>query len=578
MDISGCERSYPQNAHSLKNSGRAQCSPRVMNPAMNPYSNPAGHPASNTAAPNGCPPRAAQGVNQPGAQNTGIQNTGVQNTRAHSLPALLIPEDYRARAVALHARELILRSPQMSAIALGGFSAGFSAGPSNGFSAGLEKTVEKAGERPPTEGVVAAGSANAASAAGGGLLQESQPLREILENAVDEAICAIDGGRQGNARGHAWGNASAEGADADGTNVTKPRKFRTKTVQPAPTSWSYPSVEYVPVNRQTALRYLAAELYGLGVLDLLLDEGQRAGTITDIYVNSPCDIWVGINGTTRPVALSLGNERRVRDLAERLIRRHGGQLDAAHPAADISDEHGRRIHAIIPPLSERTRLSVRLPAREHPTLAQLQAAGLCDESTAAYLRRMIAERRGFLISGGTGTGKTTLLNALLGLCTPQERLILLEDTPELTPQHEQVIALKTRAANSEGAGEIGLGELIVQALRMGPDRLVVGECRGAEVVHLLTAMNTGHRGAGTTLHANSAQAVPLRLCALGALAGLDSRTVALHTATAFERIIHLEHRDGRRRIEGIYSLHPATQGSEEYLQVRRISTGSEVGY
>lgn len=557
MDISGCGRGYPQNAHSLKNSGRAQCSPGIMNPAMNPSNSPAGHPANNPGNPNGCSPRAAQGANQPGAQNT-----GVQNTRTHSLPALLIPEDYRARAVALHARELILRSPQMSAIALGGFSGGFSVG------------LEKAGERPSVEGMVAAGSANTASAAGSGLLQESQPLREILENAVDEAICTIDGGYQGNT----WGNASAEGTGADGTNATKPRKFRTKTVQPAPTSWSYPSVEYVPVNRQTALRYLAAELYGLGALDLLLDEGQRAGTITDIYVNSPCDIWAGINGTTRPVALSLGNERRVRDLAERLIRRHGGQLDAAHPAADISDEHGRRIHAIIPPLSERTRLSVRLPARERPTLAQLQAAGLCDEATAAYLHRMIAERRGFLISGGTGTGKTTLLNALLGLCTPQERLILLEDTPELAPQHEQVIALKTRAANSEGAGEIGLGELIVQALRMGPDRLVVGECRGAEVVHLLTAMNTGHRGAGTTLHANSAQAVPLRLCALGALAGLDSRTVALHTATAFERIIHLEHRDGRRRIEGVYSLHPAVEGSEEYLQVRRISVGSEVGY
>ena len=545
MDISGCGRGYPQNAHSLKNSGRAQCSPRAM--------------TSNTANPNGYPTRTAQSP-----------TTYAPDTRAHSLPALLIPEDYRARAVALHARELILRSPQMSAIALGGFSGGFRAGPSNGFSAGLEKTVEKAGERPPAGGATVAGGANAASAAGGGLLQESQPLREILENAVDEAICTIDGGH--------LGNTNAEGTGADGTNVVKPRKFRPKTAPPAPASWSYPSVEYVPINRQAALRYLAAELYGLGALDLLLDEGQRAGTITDIYVNSPCDIWVGINGTTRPVALSLGNERRVRDLAERLIRRHGGQLDAAHPAADISDEHGRRIHAIIPPLSERTRLSVRLPARERPTLAQLQTAGLCDEATAAYLRRMIAERRGFLISGGTGTGKTTLLNALLGLCTPQERLILLEDTPELAPQHEQVIALKTRAANSEGAGEIGLGELIVQALRMGPDRLVVGECRGAEVVHLLTAMNTGHRGAGTTLHANSAQAVPLRLCALGALAGLDSRTVALHTATAFERIIHLEHRDGRRRIEGIYSLHPAVEGSEEYLQVRRISTGSEVGY
>lgn len=549
--------------------------------------NPTRNPASNTGSPNGYPTRTAQslntqspstqaqGKNAPGMKAPGTKALGTPSAQhMGALPALLIPEDYRARAVALHARELILRSPQMSAIALNGFSGGFGAGFGSGFGTGVSAGFEKTEERPPAEGVAAAGSANVASAAGGELLQDSQPLREILENAVDEAIYAIDGGCQGNA----WGNANAEGTGVDGTNVTKPRKFRAKTAPPAPASWSYPSVEYVPVNRQTALRYLAAELYGLGVLDLLLDEGQRAGTITDIYVNSPCDIWAGINGTTRPVALSLGNERRVRDLAERLIRRHGGQLDAAHPAADISDEHGRRIHAIIPPLSERTRLSVRLPARERPTLAQLQAAGLCDEATAAYLRRMIAERRGFLISGGTGTGKTTLLNALLGLCTPQERLILLEDTPELAPQHEQVIALKTRAANSEGAGEIGLGELIVQALRMGPDRLVVGECRGAEVVHLLTAMNTGHRGAGTTLHANSAQAVPLRLCALGALAGLDSRTVALHTATAFERIIHLEHRDGRRRIEGIYSLHPATQGSEKYLQVRRISVGSEVGY
>lgn len=549
--------------------------------------NPTSNPASNTGNPNGYPTRTAQslntqspstqaqGKNAPGMKAPGTKALGTPSAQhMGALPALLIPEDYRARAVALHARELILRSPQMSAIALNGFSGGFGAGFGSGFGTGVSAGFEKTEERPPAEGVAAAGSANVASAAGGELLQDSQPLREILENAVDEAIYAIDGGCQGNA----WGNANAEGTGVDGTNVTKPRKFRAKTAPPAPASWSYPSVEYVPVNRQTALRYLAAELYGLGVLDLLLDEGQRAGTITDIYVNSPCDIWAGINGTTRPVALSLGNERRVRDLAERLIRRHGGQLDAAHPAADISDEHGRRIHAIIPPLSERTRLSVRLPARERPTLAQLQAAGLCDEATAAYLRRMIAERRGFLISGGTGTGKTTLLNALLGLCTPQERLILLEDTPELAPQHEQVIALKTRAANSEGAGEIGLGELIVQALRMGPDRLVVGECRGAEVVHLLTAMNTGHRGAGTTLHANSAQAVPLRLCALGALAGLDSRTVALHTATAFERIIHLEHRDGRRRIEGIYSLHPATQGIEEYLQVRRISTEPNVGY
>ena len=140
------------------------------------------NPTSNPANPNGYPTRTAQNSTTYAQSPT----ANAPDTRAHSLPALLIPEDYRARAVALHARELILRSPQMSAIALGGFSAGFG----GGFGAG----VEKVGERPPVEGGTAAGSANTASAAGGGLLQESQPLREILENAVDEAICAIDGG------------------------------------------------------------------------------------------------------------------------------------------------------------------------------------------------------------------------------------------------------------------------------------------------------------------------------------------------------------------------------------------------
>ena len=155
--------------------------------------NPTRNPASNTGSPNGYPTSAVQNLStqSPSTQVQGTNRLGAQNAGARSLPALLIPEDYRARAVALHARELILRSPQMSAIALNGFSGGFS----GGFGAG----VETAAERAPAEGVIAAGSANTASAADGGLLQESQPLREILENAVDEAIYAIDGGCQGNA-------------------------------------------------------------------------------------------------------------------------------------------------------------------------------------------------------------------------------------------------------------------------------------------------------------------------------------------------------------------------------------------
>lgn len=475
-----------------------------------------------------------------------------------AVPALIVPEDYRARTVAVQARERILRSPELSALALDGAA-----------------IFDRASLAQPLSG---------------------SPLRPLLEGAVEEVIAEIDGAPPPGAllgpsrvapgilsrfmsrtlsRAVPWGKmrGGARGRLPDAYTVFS---VGLRAAERGTAPWSYPSVEHVPVDRELALRYLGSELYGFGALDLLLEAGEKFGAaITDIYVNSPCDIWVGIGGEVRPVALSLGNEQRVRALAERLIRRRGGQLDTAHPATDVSDELGRRIHAIIPPLSERTRLSIRLPARERPSLNRLVSAGLCDAATADYLRRMVAERRGFVISGGTGTGKTTLLNALLGLCEPAERIVILEDTPELAPEHEQVVALRTRAANSEGAGAIGLGELIVQALRMGPDRLVVGECRGAEVVHLLTAMNTGHRGAGTTLHANSAEAVPRRLIALGALAGLDYRTVALHTVTAFERIIHLEQKGGRRRIEGVYSLH--VEGPEERLRVRKVPIDSEPG-
>lgn len=299
-----------------------------------------------------------------------------------------------------------------------------------------------------------------------------------------------------------------------------------------------------------ALSCLHAELYGLGALETL----THIPGITDIYVNSPQDVWVQAHGQTQPVTLTFETEAQVRQLANRLIRAHGGRLDAAHPADDVHDDSGRRIHAVIPPLVENTHLSIRLPAQSCLTLAALRESGMFDAATEQALRTMVARRQNFVVSGGTGTGKTTLLNALLGECEAWERLMILEDTPELNPQHPHTVSLKTRAANAEGAGEITLGDLLVQALRMAPDRLMVGECRGSEILHLLNAMNTGHQGAGTTLHANSAFAVPHRLAALGALAGLDERTVALHASTAFDRIIHLEQVQGMRRIAGIYRL------------------------
>jgi len=309
-------------------------------------------------------------------------------------------------------------------------------------------------------------------------------------------------------------------------------------------------VEHEPDIVSRALSCLHAELYGLGALETL----THIPGITDIYVNSPQDVWVQAHGQTQPVTLTFETEAQVRQLANRLIRAHGGRLDAAHPADDVHDDSGRRIHAVIPPLVEHTHLSIRLPAQSCLTLTALRESGMFDAATEQALRTMIARRQNFVVSGGTGTGKTTLLNALLGECEAWERLMILEDTPELSPQHPHTVSLKTRAANAEGAGEITLGDLLVQALRMAPDRLMVGECRGSEILHLLNAMNTGHQGAGTTLHANSAFAVPHRLAALGALAGLDERTVALHASTAFDRIIHLEQVQGVRRITGIYRL------------------------
>ncbi|MDO5749881.1 MAG: ATPase, T2SS/T4P/T4SS family [Rothia sp. (in: high G+C Gram-positive bacteria)] len=305
------------------------------------------------------------------------------------------------------------------------------------------------------------------------------------------------------------------------------------------------------MNLDIARAYLHSELHGMGALDTLC----HLPGLSDIYVNSPTDIWVQCSGITRRTSLSLGSEERVQSLASRLLRRHGVSLDAAHPSGEIIDPSGRRIHAVIPPLSERTLLSIRLPGTVRPSFEQLQRSGMFDERCAHLLKDMVDRRLSFVISGGTGTGKTTLLNALLALCPPQQRLLLLEDSPELAPAHPHAVSLHARSANSEGRGAVDLGQLLVQALRMGPDRLVMGECRGAEIVHLFNAMNTGHRGAGTTLHTNSAQAVPLRFQALGALAALPRETVDMHALTAFERIIHLEQgRDGKRRVQGIYAL------------------------
>jgi pilus assembly protein CpaF len=312
-------------------------------------------------------------------------------------------------------------------------------------------------------------------------------------------------------------------------------------------------------DRLAARESERARSRGLGILHPLLEEPG----LTDIYVNSPDEVWTdGAEGPRRRDVVFAGEEA-VRELATRLITAAGRRLDSGHPCADVQSAAGYRVHAVIPPISpESTCLSIRVQPRSLPTFEGLRAAGMLTESMEGALRGMISRRRSFIISGPSGSGKTTLLNSLLGLCGASERLVLIEDSAELRPAHPHVIRLQTREANAEGRGAVGLADLIRQSLRMGPDRIVLGECRGAEVKELFLAMNTGHEGGGGTLHANSAEAVPARLVALGALTGLTAEAVALQAVSAISVVVHLQRGPRGRFVQQIGVLSVGEAGLE----------------
>ncbi|WP_427015560.1 TadA family conjugal transfer-associated ATPase [Pseudarthrobacter sp. P1] len=302
-----------------------------------------------------------------------------------------------------------------------------------------------------------------------------------------------------------------------------------------------------------AVERISAELNGLGPLQPLVKDLR----VTDIFVNAPDSVWLDRGGGPEPAGVAFDNELSLRALAVRLVAAGGRRLDDSSPCADVKLDGGFRVHAVLPPISAAgTLLSIRIRHRSAFTLAELVECGFVHPQLAPLLVRMIGARLSFLISGATGSGKTTLLATLLGLCGPAERLVLIEDAAELDPDHPHVLTLETRHANAEGMGRIDLAELVRQALRMNPSRLVVGECRGAEVRELLAALNTGHTGAGSTLHANSAADVPARLAALGVLAGLDSAAIAVQAASAVDVVLHV-HRgpSGRRLVQlGVVEL------------------------
>ena len=329
-----------------------------------------------------------------------------------------------------------------------------------------------------------------------------------------------------------------------------------------------------------SLRMLETELTGAGILEPLL----RTEGVTDVLVSAPDEVWVDDGNGLRRSEIRFPDEASVRRLAQRLANAVGRRLDDAQPWVDgqLAGAGGGqftvRLHAVLPPIAVAgTCVSLRVLRPASQDLAGLTTAGAISPDAAALLADIISSRLAFLVSGGTGAGKTTLLAAALGSVAGHERIVCVEDAPELAPRHPHIVRLVARSANVEGAGEVTLRHLVRQALRMRPDRIVVGEVRGAEVVDLLAALNTGHDGGAGTVHANSPAEVPARLEALAALDGLSPAALHSQLGAAVQVVLHVSRGPRGRRLSEIAVLDRDDAGRVRVLPVWHVDRGWQSG-
>lgn len=331
------------------------------------------------------------------------------------------------------------------------------------------------------------------------------------------------------------------------------------------------------------LRLLETEVTGAGILEPLL----AADGTTDVLVTAPDRVWIDDGKGLRLSPIRFPDEAAVRRLAQRLALAAGRRLDDAQPWVDgqltgiASGRHAVRLHAVLPPVAAGgTCLSLRVLRPATEDMAALVAAGAIPAEITALLAEIISARLAFLVSGGTGAGKTTLLSAALGAVSPDERIVCIEDAPELAPRHPHLVRLVAREVNVEGAGEVTLRQLVRQALRMRPDRIVVGEVRGTEVVDLLAALNTGHDGGAGTVHANSPAEVPARLEALAAPGGLDRSALHSQLASAVQVVLHVSrghHGGPGRRLTEIALLRRDGSGRVHAVPVWNVAGGFREG-
>jgi len=320
--------------------------------------------------------------------------------------------------------------------------------------------------------------------------------------------------------------------------------------------------EYVSRRQIAISRYevdrlaeeLVDELTGFGPLEILLkDEG-----VSEILVNGPHRVFVERGGVLQLSDLRFIDDQHVLRVIQRILAPVGRRLDESSPMVDARMPDGSRINAIIPPVAlDGPCISVRKFRKDMLRSADLLASNSLDQTILSCLELMVRRRCNIMVSGGTGTGKTTLLNMLSQMIDPRERIVTIEDTAELELLHDHVVRLETRPPNAEGFGQIAARELVRNALRMRPDRIVLGEIRGAEVLDVLTAMNTGHDGSMSTVHANNAQDALLRLETLVGFSGakVGERTLRQTICAALDVVIQLTRLpDGRRCISEVVEV------------------------
>lgn len=308
------------------------------------------------------------------------------------------------------------------------------------------------------------------------------------------------------------------------------------------------------VQRRLVVRQIEDEVMGLGPLEPLLADT----TVSDILVNGPHQIYVERGGKLQRTNIAFHDDAHLLNIIDRIVSKVGRRIDESVPMVDARLQDGSRVNAIIPPLAiDGPILSIRRFGKDALTMDDLVRLGSVSDSIVKVLKAVVLARLNVMISGGTGSGKTTLLNVMSSFIPENERIITIEDSAELQLRQPHVVRLETRQVNVEGRGQITQRDLVRNSLRMRPDRIVVGEVRGVEALDMLQAMNTGHDGSLTTVHANSSRDALSRIETMVAMGGVQFPIAALRAqiAAAIDVIIHVERQeDGRRRVTSIQEI------------------------